>query len=113
MAYVRYSPGTDITADNDYWITVVPQTVYSFTIRYVLGTGTFTVQDGRSYDQAEPDEVSNFTLPTDPTADMAIAATGTAKGYDVRCNGNRLVFSLASASGLTARIDVGKVPHGR
>jgi len=116
MAYVKYTPGTLIAADNEYWIDVVPQVKYSFTLRYIAGTGTVTVQDGRNYDSstpAAPETVSTFTLPGSPSSNMALTATGTAKGYDVRCNGNRLVFAVSSSSGLGLRIDVGVVPNGR
>ncbi len=103
-------PANHITADADYIIDVSAGKLYYFNLGYIAGTATVTVKKrigntGTDYD--------TYKLPSDPTADMALAATGTETGYDIRASSNQVIFTVASASTLDLKIDFGEVHHGR
>ena len=105
----KYTPQTIITANGNYDWDTVPGRAYSFTLEYVAGTGTVTVQreNGRN------GTYTGYKLPTDPTAAMALAATGTELGYTVRAMGESIRFVVSSASSLQLRIHIYEVNHGR
>ena len=98
-----------ITANGDYDFSVTPGRIYWFEVFYASGTGTFTVSqqapNGTTY--------QNATLPSDPSSAMAITATGVARGFDLRATGDKIRFTVASATGLVAYIRFGEAHNGR
>lgn len=98
-----------VTANGDYDITTTPGHLYGFTLNYVSGTGTVTVKR-----EAGTEGVySNYKLPTDPTTDMALAASGTELGYTVRASGDSIRFTVSSASSLQLWIKFFEIPANR
>ena len=77
---------------------------------YVSGTGTVTVKKRIGYSGTD---YSNYKLPTDPTANMALTATGSETGYNIRASSDRLIFTVSSASSLDLKVDIGEVSQGR
>ena len=105
----KLSPGNVITADGSYDWDTVPGRNYAFSLNYAAGTGTVTV----SRENGADGTYSNYKLPTDPTSDMALAASGTELGYEVRAMGESIRFTVSSASSLQLKIKVYEVHHGR
>ena len=110
MALVKLEPSQPVTANNDYYFDTVPGRLYFFNLGYLSGTATVTVKKRIGYSGTD---YANYKLPSDPTADMALAATGTETGYDIRATSNRIIFTVASASSLSLKIDIGDVHNGR
>ncbi len=102
-------PGNEITADGNYDWDTIPGRFYSFSLFYVAGTGTVTVQR----ENGSEGEYTEYKLPTDPTASMALAASGTELGYDVRATGSTIRFVVSSASSLRLKIKVYEIANGR
>lgn len=98
-----------ITANGDYDIATIPGHVYAFTLNYVAGTGTVTVKR----EAGNEGVYSTYKLPTDPTSDMALAASGTELGYAIRAAGDSIRFTVSSASSLQLWIKVFEVPANR
>lgn len=105
----KLSPGNTITADGSYDWDTIPGRIYSFSLYYAAGTGTVTV----SRENGSTGNYSNYKLPTDPTANMALAASGTELGYDVRATGESIRFTVSSASSLELEVKVYSVHNGR
>jgi hypothetical protein len=101
--------GNEITADGDYDWDTIPGRMYTFSLYYTGGTGTVTVLR----ENGDDGTYTNYKLPTDPTANMALAASGTELGYDVRATGNSIRFTVSSASSLQLKIKVYEIHHGR
>ena len=111
MAIVRLEPSNPVTANNDYTFATIPGRLYYFNLGYIgAGTGTVTVKKRIGYNGTNYD---SYKLPSDPTASMVLAASGTETGYDVRASSNQILFSVTSASSLNLKIDIGEVNHGR
>ena len=100
---------TLVTANVDYDIETTAGHLYAFTLNYVSGTGTVTVKR----EAGNENVYSNYKLPTDPTSDMALAASGTELGYVVRATGNSIRFTVSSASSLQLWIKWYEVPQNR
>ena len=110
MALVKLEPSQPVSADNDYYFDCVAGRLYYFNLGYLAGTGTVTVKKRIGYSGTS---YSNYKLPSDPTANMALAATGTETGYDIRATSNRVIFTVSSASTLSLKVDIGDVANGR
>lgn len=102
--------GQKITTDGDYDIPIIAGRTYSFEVVYVSGTGTFTAKQGFKY--SEGTAYQNMQFPNS-TTDAAIAATGTARGFQFKATGDIFRLTLASASSLVAAVKFREVPHGR
>jgi hypothetical protein len=101
--------GNTITADGSYDWDTVPGRSYSFSLYYAAGTGTVTV----SRENGSEGTFTNYKLPTDPTSNMALAASGTELGYEVRATGASIRFTVSSASSLELQVKVYSVHNGR
>lgn len=97
------NPNVPITADGDYTFDVNAHSDYEFSLGFISGTANVTVK--RRIGEGGTDYV-NYKLPSDATADMTLAATGTETGYKLNVPSNQLVFTVASASGLVLKIDL-------
>ena len=106
----KLEPSQVITANGDYTYQTIPGRLYYFNLGYLAGTGTVTVKKRIGYSGTNYD---TYKLPSDPTAVMALAATGTETGYDVRASSNQIVFTVSGATGLQLKIDIGEVKNGR
>ena len=106
----RLVPANNVALDGDYTFDVVPGRLYYFNLGYISGTGTVTVKKRIGFTGTDYD---TYKLPSDPTADMALAATGTETGYDIRASSNQIIFTVGSASSLVLKFDIGEVHHGR
>lgn len=105
----KYTPKQIITANGNYdWDTVAGR-LYGFSLEYVNGTGTVTVQR----ENGNLGTFAGYKLPTDPTAAMALAASGTELGYVVRAMGESIRFVVSSASSLQLRIHIYEIHNGR
>jgi len=98
-----------VTADGDYDIETTAGHLYAFTLNYVSGTGTVTVKREVGNEAV----YSNYKLPTDPTSNMALAASGTELGYTLRATGNSIRFTVTSASSLQLWIKYFEIPAFR
>lgn len=109
MADIEQLKRVAITANGNYDYKTVPGRLYFFEVFYAGGTGTFTVS------QEAPDKTTfqNATLPSNPAADMVITATGVSRGFDLRATGDKIRFTVSSASTLEAYISIGEIAHGR
>jgi hypothetical protein len=105
----KLSPGNTITANDSYDWDTVPGRLYSFSLYYAAGTGTVTVLR----ENGQENTFTNYKLPTDPTANMALAATGTELGYEVRATGSSIRFTVSLASSLQLQIKVYEINNGR
>ena len=105
----KLNVGNEITADGSYDWDTIPGREYVFSLYYAAGTGTVTVLR----ENGDSGNFTNYKLPTDPTANMALAATGTELGYVVKATGNSIRFTVSSASSLQLQIKVYSIGHGR
>lgn len=109
MANIVFDGKIQALSSNNYDHRVVEGRLYYFEVFYASGaTGTITAK------QLSPDGVTyqDATLPTDPTAAMAITATGVARGFDLRATSKVIRLAAGTISG-DVRLVIGEVAHGR
>lgn len=98
-----------VTANGDYDIPTIPGYVYAFTLNYVAGTGNVKVKR----EVGNEGVYSAYKLPTDPTSDMDLSASGTELGYAIRAVGDSIRFTVSSASSLQLWIKIFEIPANR
>jgi hypothetical protein len=103
-------PSNTITANGDYTFDVIPGRLYYFNLGYKAGTGTITVKKRIGFSGTDYD---TYKLPSNPAADMALAASGTETGYDIRASSNQIIFTVTLATSLVLKIDIGEIHNGR
>ena len=105
--------GIKIESSTSYDFDVIQGRIYGFEVFYdTSATATVTVSQGGFDDSGGTELFQEATLPLDPTAAMAITATGVARGFDLRATAKKMRFTSGVVSG-DIYLRFQEVAHGR